>query len=609
MNRVNAIPNMIRNEDFNAMSKIAFVNNDDVGDILADEIKQEIESDTDDELEDGIQKDWDGTSYGKAKSDFILELGNDSFNDKEEFVRGVKLYSCKWKLRACKRKRSGSFDITVYDGPHTCLHSKITQDHPNLDASLIAQEVQHLIKEQPSITITALKAEIVNKLGYTPSYKKVWLGKQKAIEHAFGDWDKSYNILPKFMEALKKFNPGTIVEWFVLRQIGVEHMEFRRVFWAFDPSINGFKHCRPVISIDATHLYGKYKGKMMIAMGVDGNNQIFPLAFAIVENESYASWSWFLSHVKKHVVKDIEGICLISDRHVGILKAVKESPWLEPHGFHGYCLRHFINNFNDKFCNSQLKVLAYHAGSQNQIRKFNSIMEEIGKINSNARQWLEEHAPERWTLAHDGGKRYGLLTTNLSKIFNSVLKGARFLPITACVQLTFYRLVHYFDVRRPMGSNAQAKGDIYTPHVLAKQAASMSKAGAHSLRSFNQQKGIFEVITQKGKNVQVVDLDKKNLLVCWQYVDKCYSIVDYRATWLTKFSPLPHEAYWSDSSSIRELLPKSELKRDKKGRPRSTRLRNGMDIKETKKANLCGICKQPGHNRATCPNKPRRMDA
>ncbi|KAJ0545089.1 putative MULE transposase domain-containing protein [Helianthus annuus] len=317
------------------------------------------------------------------------------------------------------------------------------------------------------------------------------------------------------MEALKKFNPGTIVEWCVLRRTGVEQVEFRRVFWAFNHSILGFKHCRPVISIDATHLYGKYKGKLMIAMGVDGNNQILPLAFAIVENESYASWSWFLSHVKKHVVKDTQGICLISDRHAGILKAVNEqgSPWLEPHGFHRYCLRHFINNFNDKFRNSQLKALAYRAGSQNQIRKFNSIMEEIGKINRKAREWLEQHAFDKWTLAHDGGKRYGLLTTNLSEIFNSVLKGARFLPITSCVQLTFYRLVHYFDVRRPMGSNAQANGDMYTPHILAKQAASMSKAGAHSLRSFNRQKGIFEVITQKGKNVQVVDLDKKNLHV------------------------------------------------------------------------------------------------
>ncbi|XP_076892551.1 uncharacterized protein LOC143544312 [Bidens hawaiensis] len=415
----------------------------------------------------------------ETKNYFIRELGNNSFNDKEEFIKAVKLYNikthkhfevvesypdiwsvkcklhtqgCKWKLRACKRKRSGSFDIKKYTGPHTCLDLNITQDHPNLDASLIAQEIQHLIKEQPSTSSSALSTEVVNKLGYTPSYKKkIWIAKQKAIEHVFGDWDRV-----------------------------VDHVEFRRVFWAFDPSTKGFKHCRPVISIDATHLYGKYKGKMMIAMGVDGNNQILPLAFAIVENESYACWSWFLSHVKKHVVKDSEGMCLISDRHAGILK-------------------HFINQFNDKFHNSQLKALAYRVGSQNQIRKFNSFMEEIGKINPKARQWLKEHGPKKWTLAHDGGKRYRLLTTNLSEIFNSVLKGTRFLPIAVCVQLTFYRLVHYFDVRHLMGFSAQANGDMYTPHVLAKQAALMSKAGAHSSRDFNRQKGIFEVITQKGK--------------------------------------------------------------------------------------------------------------
>jgi len=151
--------------------------------------------------------------------------------------------------------------------------------------------------------------------------------------------------------------------------------------------------------------------------------------------------------------------------------------------FHRYCLRHFISNFNDKFRNSELKALAYRVGSQNQVRKFNSTMEEIGKLNPEARQWLERHPLARWTLAHDGGRRYGLLTTNLSEIFNSVLKGAHFLPITACVQLTFYRLVHYFEVRRPLGSSAQANGDVYTPHVVAKQVALMSKASRFDVKT------------------------------------------------------------------------------------------------------------------------------
>ncbi|KAL7599378.1 hypothetical protein Lser_V15G26728 [Lactuca serriola] len=314
---------------------------------------------------------------------------------------------------------------------------------------------------------------------------------------------KSYVALPKYLGALQKFNPGTIVERCVSRSTDVDEVEFRRVFWAFAPFIKGFHYCRPVISIDGTHLYGKYTGKMLIAMGVNGNNQILPLAFAIVENESYNTWNWFLSHVKNHVVKDREGICLISDRHGGILKAVNEhgSPW--------YCLRHFINNFYDKFHNSVLKALAYRVGSQNQIRKFNSIMEEIGKLNPHARHCLESHPLNRWTLAYDGGRRYGLVTTNLSEIFNSVLKGARFLPITACVQLTFYRMVHYFEVRRPLGSSSLANGDAHTPHVIAKQVALMAKASAHSLRSFNREKGIFELITQKGRNVQVVNLEQK----------------------------------------------------------------------------------------------------
>ncbi|XP_021975487.1 uncharacterized protein LOC110870611 [Helianthus annuus] len=335
MHQVNAVTELIQNEDFNKMSQFAVVNNDDVNDALEeDEIGDGI--DMDDEFEEdgigdetsngnvhvpstytsleetnlNIDENWK-TTYSQSKNDFTSELGKDSFNDKEEFTRLVKLHSikthkhfevveskpttwyikcklhdqgCKWHLRASKRKRSGSFEIIKYTGPHTCLHSMITQDHPNLDATLIAQEIQHLIKEQPSISIATLKAEIIDKLSYTPSYKKVWVGKQKAIEQVFGNWEESFTILPKFLYALQKFNPGTIVEWCVMRK--TNQVEFRRVFWAFDPSIKGFKHCRPVISIDATHLYGKYKGKMMIAMGVDGNNQILPLAFAIVENES-----------------------------------------------------------------------------------------------------------------------------------------------------------------------------------------------------------------------------------------------------------------------------------------------------------------------------------
>ena len=98
-------------------------------------------------------------------------------------------FGCGWKLHACKRSTHGLFEITQYNGPHSCLLSELSQDHPHIDASLIANEVQHLVKEQPSITVLALRAKIMKILNYTISYKKVWKGKQKAIEQVFGDWD------------------------------------------------------------------------------------------------------------------------------------------------------------------------------------------------------------------------------------------------------------------------------------------------------------------------------------------------------------------------------------------------------------------------------------
>lgn len=62
---------------------------------------------------------------------------------------------------------------------------------------------------------------------------------------------------------------------------------------------------------------------------------------------------------------------------------------------------------------------------------------------------------EDWALAYDSGYRWGVLTSNDVECFNSVLKGARNLPISAMVEFTFRRLVKYFD---EMG--AQAETDV-----------------------------------------------------------------------------------------------------------------------------------------------------
>jgi hypothetical protein len=64
----------------------------------------------------------------------------------------------------------------------------------------------------------------------------------------------------------------------------------KRVFWSFPQCVAGFTHYRPVFIIDDTFLNGKYKGTLMIALGMTAENQLLPLAFALVEGENNESW-------------------------------------------------------------------------------------------------------------------------------------------------------------------------------------------------------------------------------------------------------------------------------------------------------------------------------
>ena len=79
-----------------------------------------------------------------------------------------------------------------------------------------------------------------------------------------------------------------------------------------------------MINIDGTHLYGKYRGVLLIAMATDANNKVLPLAFAVMDKESGPSWGWFLERLRislEDVIAD-KDICIISDRHKGIQNAI-----------------------------------------------------------------------------------------------------------------------------------------------------------------------------------------------------------------------------------------------------------------------------------------------
>ena len=73
--------------------------------------------------------------------------------------------------------------------------------------------------------------------------------------------------------------------------------------------------CRPIIGFDGCHLKGRFGGQILAVTVRDANDNVFPVAFAIVEQENKDSWVWFLQQFSNDI-RDLEQLNLvfISDR-------------------------------------------------------------------------------------------------------------------------------------------------------------------------------------------------------------------------------------------------------------------------------------------------------
>ncbi|XP_026410716.1 uncharacterized protein LOC113305940 [Papaver somniferum] len=103
--------------------------------------------------------------------------------------------------------------------------------------------------------------------------------------------------------------------------------------------LNCYRYLRPMIYLDATFLIGRFRGTLMAATCVNGNDGFYPYAFAIVLSENKDNWFWFLDNLQQ--VVDDRPIVFLSDRHEGLLQGI---PRAFPGSYHSYCFYHIKCN-------------------------------------------------------------------------------------------------------------------------------------------------------------------------------------------------------------------------------------------------------------------------
>ena len=557
-------------------------------------------------------------------------------------------HECGWCVRARADNKYGGWKISSVKQPHRCASNKDEPMHVQNTAKYIGRRIAGIVEADPEIKIKALRETIKTVTGYPVSYSKAWRAKQHVMQLVYGDWKESYSLLPKILSAIKHYNPGTCIfidtcGKTVADKQGLQRPVLQRVFWCFPQCVEAFRYCRPVITVDGTFLNGKYRGVLMMANAFDPENQIVPIAFALVESENNESWNWFMDLLRRRVIhRRRSRVCLISDRHAGIMSAARRQIDGHPPLVHRWCIRHFAANFSkrqkDQDVVAHVKKLCY-ARTERAFERLWGDLEPV--LNREAKAWMAKQMENksRWALAFDeGGARFGIMTTNASESLNNVFKSIRALPVMGIAMFSFGKLNKYFVDRYGIAKAKYDHGDAWGAPVIAHLALQKSLSAQQIADVHGPERNIYNVRSAGGTNAggerwggrnykvdieagtcqcnvpQTLHMPCSHLITACKikglkheserFLSRYYSKGNTLMIWKPMFHPYYDPSQWPPYDGP-EYFPDPDLLRvKKKGRWKKKRLRGAMDnmrrsgrgVGEGSSQNRCTICQEYGHN-------------
>ncbi|GJW92625.1 hypothetical protein Tco_0170178, partial [Tanacetum coccineum] len=280
------------------------------------------------------------------------------------------------------------------------------------------------------------------------SYNQCSRARRIALYNLKKNVGSQYDRLVDYASELRKKNPGTTVYLCIDLLADGTHM-FNSFYVCFHNLKEGWNAgCRKVIGLDGCFLKGVCQGELLAAIGRDGNNQIYPIAWAVVQVESIESWEWFVKLLTKDLgLADGHGITFISDRHKGLIQTVRR---VVPRVEQRLCVRHIYANFKNVYPGVLFRNLFWQASKAFYHQKFKNTMEEIKTASAEAYQYLVDKDPSTWSRAYfKGGMDCDAVENGLSESFNSHIKNARRKPIIRMLEdIRSYVMTRNYTLRK-----------------------------------------------------------------------------------------------------------------------------------------------------------------
>ncbi|XP_012851412.1 PREDICTED: uncharacterized protein LOC105971112 [Erythranthe guttata] len=362
----------------------------------------------------------------------------------------------------------------------------------------------------------------------------------------------------------------------------------------------------------------------MAAIARDGNNQMFPLAIAVVESECKESWGWFLNLlVSAFGNNDITTCTFISDRQKGLVESFNT---ILPHTEHRFCVRHLYANFKLRFKDKILKDLMWSAARAYLENGYNEKMDEIKAISKEAYEWLKNISPQLWCKHMMSGRsKCDLLCNNLCESFNNYIKEARDMPILTMLEALRRQFMCRIHTKRLLVEKCSGK---LCPRIQDK--VNMIKDKALDFECHVSANGKWEVTM--GNKGWDVDLNRQTCsckeweltgIPCMHatcailmehkepedFVSRYYSLDMYKRAYSFTINRVPDHSQWvTDASNEQPIMPPPFKKQP--GRPKKLRKKGPDEISVGGKltrngiTQTCSNCGDTTHNKRRCKKPP-----
>ena len=200
-------------------------------------------------------------------------------NDKKR-VKAVCKVGCPWSLWGAKFNPKDQFDhtwqIKTFVPDHACLKDLKNR---NMTSKWMAVHYLQKFMSDPTYSLTFLQQDVMTDFVIDVSLIKCLKAKQKAHEIVFGKHNEKYLKIYEYLNELRQTNVGSTTIYFLTCRL------FKRMYVCLQSMKDEFKTgCKHMKSLDGCFLKRYYGGHLLVAIGIDENDSIYPLAYVVVES-------------------------------------------------------------------------------------------------------------------------------------------------------------------------------------------------------------------------------------------------------------------------------------------------------------------------------------